>query len=193
MKKLLIAMFVMCMGVGVMAAAPAAATAKPAAPVVEEYSAMDLGIWFGIPTSMETANIRGFRLGLPVSSGSGYVRGLELALFCAATDDIEGLQLSCVALAKKVAGAQVSLVNVCCREVIGTQFGVVNCAGAKGWQIGIVNSSENARFQLGLVNLNKNGLWPFSFLVNFGRDTFKSAETIRAEAAAAQQAQAKKK
>ena len=175
MKKLLTVMLVMCLGLTILAGSGAKK------PVTEEYSAMDVGIWFGLPTAMETANVRGWRLGLPISSGSGYVRGLELALFCAATDDIDGLQLSCVALSKKLSGAQISLVNVCCGEVQGTQIGVVNCAGERGWQFGLVNSSENAKFQLGLINLNPQGLWPFSFLVNFGRDTFKSSETIRSE------------
>ncbi|MDD5697214.1 MAG: hypothetical protein PHH77_01235 [Victivallaceae bacterium] len=180
MKKLLITMFVLSLGLVTMAAAPKAA---PAAPPPEEWSAMDLGIWFGLPTSMETANVRGCRLGMPISFGKGYVRGVEFALFCAATDNVEGLQLSCVDLSKKISGTQISLVNVCCGLVQGSQIGIVNSAGQRGWQIGIVNSSTNAKFQLGLINLNKDGLWPFSFLVNFGKDTFKSADEIRAEQA----------
>ena len=173
MKKLLIAMFVLCLGVSTMAGATAG----------DEYSAMDLGIWFGLPTSMKTANVRGFRLGLPISSGEGYVSGFEYALFCAATDDIEGLQMSAVAVADKVSGAQISAVNYCDKEIKGTQLGVVNVAGLRGWQFGLVNSSNNAKFQLGLINLNEGGLWPFSFLVNFGKDSFKSSETIVEEAA----------
>jgi len=173
MKKMLIAMFAICLGVSAMAGAKAC----------EDYSAMDLGIWFGVPTSMKTANVRGFRLGLPISSGEGYVSGFEFALFCAATDDIQGLQMSCVAIAEKVSGVQISLVNVCDEEMKGSQFGAVNCAGERGWQIGLINSSNNARFQFGLINMNEGGLWPFSFLVNFGRDSFKSTETIVSEAA----------
>ena len=176
MKKMLIAMFVLCLSVSAMTVA---AGGKKGA--IEEWSAMDLGIWFGVPTSMKTANVRGFRLGLPISSGAGYVRGFEYALFCAATDDIEGLQMSCVAVAEKLSGAQISIVNVCVNEAKGTQIGVVNCAGKRGWQVGLINSSDNAKFQFGLINMNKNGLWPFSFLVNFGKDSFKSTETIIAE------------
>lgn len=184
MKKLLIAMFVLSLGIVTLAAAPQPAKTAPAAPPPpEEWNAMDLGIWFGLPTSMDTANVRGWRLGLPISAGKGYVRGVESSLFCAATDNIEGLQLSCVDIAKKVAGAQISLVNVCCGMVKGSQIGLFNSAGQRGWQIGIVNSSDNAKFQFGIVNMNKNGLWPFSFIINFGRDTFKSAEEIRAEQA----------
>jgi hypothetical protein len=182
MKKLLIAMFVLCIGVSTMAGAAAS----------DEYSAMDLGIWFGLPTSMKTANIRGFRLGLPISSGDGYVSGFEYALFCAATDDIEGLQMSCVAVADKVSGAQISAVNVCDKKLQGTQFGVVNVAGERGWQFGLINSSNNAKFQFGLINMNEDGLWPFSFLVNFGKDSFKSSETIVKEAAECEKKKKKK-
>jgi hypothetical protein len=183
MKKLLIAIFVLCVGITTMVSAQTTSKAT------EEYSAMDLGIWFGLPTSMETANVRGWRLGLPISAGQGYVRGLESSLFCAATDRIEGLQFSCVAVTKDLSGTQISLVNVCNGEAKGSQFGVVNHACKKGWQIGLVNNGHNARFQLGLINLNEGGLWPFSFLVNFGKDTFKSSETIREEAV--QESQAK--
>jgi hypothetical protein len=183
MKKLLIAAFALCLGVTAMAGSAAG----------DDYNAMDLGIWFGVPTSMKTANVRGFRLGFPISAGDGYVSGLELALFCAATDEIEGLQLSCVAIADKVTGAQISIVNICDNEVKGTQLGVVNSAGRRGWQFGLVNSSNNAKFQFGLINLNEGGLWPFSFLVNFGRDSFKSTETICAEASACKKCASKAK
>jgi hypothetical protein len=174
MKKLLIAAFALCLGISALADCGKC----------EEYNAMDLGIWFGVPNSMKTANVRGFRLGLPISAGEGSVSGLELALFCAATDHIDGLQLSCVALADEVSGAQIAIINVCDEKMQGGQFGVVNCAGSRGWQFGIFNSSNNAKFQLGLINMNEGGLWPFSFLVNFGRDSFKSTETICAEAEA---------
>lgn len=180
MKKLLIAIFALCLGLSAMAGAAAG----------DDYNALDLGIWFGVPNSMEQANVRGLRIGFPISSGGGYVSGLELALFCAATDDIEGLQLSCVAMTDNLSGAQISLVNVCDAEAKGTQIGIVNCAGKRGWQVGIFNSSTNAKFQLGLINMNEDGLWPFSFLVNFGKDSFKSAETICAEADAKKAAEA---
>jgi hypothetical protein len=172
MKKMLIAVFALCLGLSTMA---------------EEYNAMDVGIWFGIPTSMKTANVKGFRLGLPMTSSEGYVEGFEFSLFYAGTDDITGLQSSfIVAMTKEVKGAQISIVNLCSNEAIGSQIGVVNIAGKHGWQIGVFNSSENARFQFGLLNMNKNGWLPVFPIVNFGRDTFKSAETIKAEAIAAE-------
>ena len=163
MKKLLIAMFVLCVGFSTIVGA-------------EEYNAMDLGIWFGVPSSTETANVRGLRLGLPISSGQGSVDGIEFALFCAATDDIKGLQMSCIAITDSLAGAQVSLVNICDDKAAGAQVGIVNVAGKRGWQIGLVNSSNNAKFQFGIINMNKGGLWPFSFIINFGKGTFACAE-----------------
>jgi len=171
MKKLLIAIFVLSIGLSVVADCGKC----------EKYNAMDLGIWFGLPESMEEQNVRGLRIGFPVSGGHGYVSGLELALFCAGTEDIRGLQLSLVALADKVSGAQISLVNMCDGRIKGSQFGVVNYAGKSGWQFGLMNSGNNAKFQLGLINMNENGLWPFMLFVNFGRDSFKSSETIRTE------------
>lgn len=178
MKKMLIAMFALCLGVSALAGAKAG----------DNYSAMDLGIWFGLPTSIKTANVRGFRLGMPISASNGYVSGFEFALFCAATDNIEGLQLSAVAVADEVAGCQISAVNYCDKKIKGTQFGVVNVAGERGWQFGLINSSNNAKFQFGLINMNEGGLWPFSFLVNFGKDSFKSTETIIKESKAAKSA-----
>jgi len=171
MKKLLIAIFVLSLGLSVVADCGKC----------DKYNAMDLGIWFGLPESMEEQNVRGLRLGLPVSAGHGYVSGLELAIFCAGTEDIRGLQLSLVALADKVSGAQISLVNMCDGTIRGSQFGVVNCAGKSGWQFGLFNSGNNAKFQFGLINMNEDGWMPAFPFVNFGKDTFKSSETIRAE------------
>ena len=68
MKKMLIAMFALCLGLSVMA---------------ENYNAMDLGFWFGFPGSMKQANVRGWRLGLPVTDSDGYVSGAETSLLCA--------------------------------------------------------------------------------------------------------------
>lgn len=182
MKKLLIAMFVLFVGLQTMAGSAAG----------DDYSALDLGIWFGVPSSAKTSNVRGLRFGLPISSGGGYVSGLEYALFCAATDEIEGLQLSAVAITEQLSGVQISAVNYCGDVAKGTQFGMVNVAGRRGWQFGLINSSNNAKFQFGLINLNEGGLWPFSFLVNFGKDSFKSSETIVAEAATCVECQGKK-
>ncbi len=181
MKKLLIAMFVLCLGISTMAAAAKVSKAKVVVPV-EKWNALDVGIWFGLPDSMEDANVRGLRLGLPISSSKGYVRGVEFSFFCAATDDINGLQTSFgAALAKKLSGLQFSLVNICDNEAKGAQLGIYNCAGKRGWQLGLINSGKNAKFQFGLININKGGLWPFSIILNFGKDTFKSSDEIRAE------------
>ena len=164
MKKLLTTIFVLCFGLSVMAAEPAA----------EQWNAMDLGFWFGVPASMKTANVHGWRIGWPICAGEGTVRGFESGIFCAATDNIEGFQMSFgVTRAKELTGLQMAIVNICCNEVVGSQIGVVNVAGKRGWQIGLVNTSTNAKLQLGLINVNKDGLMPFSIILNLGRDTFK--------------------
>lgn len=179
MKKMLIAMFALCLGLSVMA---------------EEYSSLDAGFWFGFPGSMKTANVRGWRLGLPVSDGGGYVSGAETSLLCAGTAKINGLQAAlgwCET--DDLAGLQAAIgVNICNGEAKGTQISLVNIADKSGWQIGIVNCGNNAKFQLGLINMNKGGLWSVFPFINFGKDTFKSSETIRAEVQAEAKAKAKK-
>ena len=130
---------------------------------------------------MEENNIRGLRLGWPISAGKGYVEGHEAAFFCADTDKIYGLQLSFgLSRTKNLIGWQIAPVNIC-DKIEGPQIGVVNIAGKRAWQFGVVNTGDNAKFQLGLLNFNKGGFLPWSILVNFGNDTFKSAEAIRAE------------
>lgn len=193
MKKLLIAICALSLGISMFAADAAKETKVVKAAEPEQWNAMDLGFWFGVPAAMKKANVNGWRVGLPISYGEGHVYGFESALFCAATDEIEGLQVSFgVCMSKTLAGAQVALVNYCADEAKGTQVGIVNVIGKRGWQIGVVNTSNNAKFQLGLVNINKDGLWPVMLIVNFGRDTFKSADTICAEQAAQKPPVAKK-
>lgn len=180
MKKLLIAMLALSLGFSVMAAKKGAMDAK--VDKMDQWTAMDIGFWFGFPSTMDETNVRGWRVGFPISYGKGYVRGLESALFCAATDDIDGVQAAIgVCMTKSVYGAQFALVNIACDEVRGAQFGLVNHSGARGWQFGLINCADNAQFQAGLLCMNKNGLLPFSFLLNFGRDTFKSSEEIQSE------------
>lgn len=180
MKKMLIAMFALCLGLSVMA---------------EDYNAMDLGVWFGFPGSMKQANVRGWRLGLAVTDSDGYVDGAETSLLCAGTSKITGLQAAlgwCET--DDLTGLQASIVvNICNGEAKGMQASLVNIADKSGWQFGIFNSSSNAKFQFGLVNMNEGGLWSVFPFINFGKDTFKSSETISAEAVAKAKAEAEAK
>ena len=180
MKKMLIAMFALCLSFSVMA---------------EDYNAMDLGFWFGFPGSMKTANVRGWRLGLVVTDSDGYVSGAETSILCAGTAKINGLQAALGwCQTDDLAGLQAAIgVNLCNGEAKGTQISCVNISEKSGWQIGLVNCGKNAKFQLGLVNINEGGLWSVFPFVNFGKDTFKSSETIRAEAKAEAEAKAKAK
>ena len=112
--------------------------------------------------------------------GTSKINGLQAALGWCTTDDLAGLQAAIG-------------VNICNGEAKGAQVSLVNIADKRGWQIGIVNLGNNAKFQLGLINVNKGGLWSVFPFINFGKDTFKSGETIRAEAEAAAKAKAEAK
>ena len=183
MKKMLIGMFALCLGLSAMAA---------------DYNAMDLGFWFGFPGSMKTANVRGWRLGLVVTDSDGYVSGAETSILCAGTAKINGLQAALGwCQTDDLAGLQAAIgVNLCNGEAKGTQISCViliisqiKAVGKSVW----VNCGNNAKFQLGLININKGGLWSVFPFINFGKDTFKSSETIRAEAKAEAKAKAKAK
>jgi len=178
MKKMLIAVFALCLGFSAMA---------------DDYNVVDFGLWFGFPSSMKQANVRGLRIGFPVSYGDGYVDGLEAALLCAETSKITGLQAAIGwCQADDLSGLQASVcLNLCNGESKGLQLSLVNLCDKSGWQIGLVNSGNNAKFQFGLINLNKGGLWSVFPFINFGKDTFKSADTIRAEGEAEAAAKAK--
>lgn len=180
MKKLLVAVFALCLGLSVMA---------------EDYNVVDFGLWFGFPSSMKQANVRGLRIGFPVSDGDGYVDGLEAAILCAGTSKITGLQAAIGwCQTDDLSGLQAAVcANICNGESKGLQLSLVNLCDKSGWQIGLVNSGHNAKFQFGLINLNKGGLWSICPIVNFGKDTFKSADTIRAEGEAAAKAEAEAK
>jgi hypothetical protein len=119
----------------------APAKAAPKAPVIpsEKWDFLQIGFWFGFPTSTNNVNVGGIKVGAPISSGEAEVCGIEAALICAATDSIDGLQASCIFnKAKEVNGLQFSIMNWS-EEVNGLQLGVVNVATGKTFQIGIVN------------------------------------------------------
>ncbi len=179
MKKILVAMFALCLGLSAMA---------------EDYNVVDFGLWFGFPSSMKQANVRGMRIGFPVSDGDGYVSGLEAAILCAGTSKINGVQAAIGwAQTDDLSGLQASVcVNMCNGESKGLQLSLVNLCDKSGWQIGLVNMGHNAKFQFGLINVNEGGLWSICPIINFGKDTFKSADTIRAEGEAEAKAKAAK-
>ncbi len=136
----------------------------------ERWDGMLAGFWFNAPTSIETANVSGLKLGLPISSGKGKVVGFEWG-FCCTTDNVNGFQWAMLApsISNQLYGVQMSLVNIIEKDLVGAQIGIVNVGKKSGWQFGIVNHADNIDFQLGLVNFNKNGRFPFMVGVNWNK------------------------
>ena len=87
--------------------------AKPAAPaavkteavkapaVSEKWDSVQFGFWFGFPPSTQRNNVGGIKIGAPFCDGPLKVSGLEAALFCGATDNIEGVQASVLVAVSK--------------------------------------------------------------------------------------------
>lgn len=136
----------------------------------ERWDGFLAGFWFGAPSSIEYANVSGVKLGLPISSGKGKVVGFEWG-FCCTTENVKGFQWAMLGpgIATDLSGAQMSLVNVIDKNLVGAQIGIVNIGQASGWQFGIVNHADNAGFQLGIVNFNANGRFPFMVGVNWNK------------------------
>ncbi|MCP3966108.1 MAG: hypothetical protein GY750_17480 [Lentisphaerae bacterium] len=166
MKKLVICLVTMVLGIS--------AFAQETGGGDSGWSALQAGFWFGYPESTLITDVRGVKVGLPVCSGHGTVYGLEMAIFCAATDNVEGMQFTWLGanVTHNLSGLQLALVNGIREKASGVQVGVVNLSQQRGWQFGLVNAANNAPFQLGLVNFNPNGWMPFMIFVNFGKGTF---------------------
>lgn len=125
---------------------PAPPVAAPKALVIpsEKWDFLQIGFWFGFPSSTNNVKVGGIKVGAPISSGEAGVCGIEAALLCAATDNINGIQTSCIFTKSKVVnGLQFSIMNWG-EEVNGLQLGVVNVATGKAFQIGIVNYIKGA-------------------------------------------------
>ena len=107
-----------------------------------KWDSVQFGFWFGFPPSTQRNNVCGIKIGAPFCDGPCKVSGLETALFCGATDNIDGVQ-ACVlvAVSKKLSGLQFSIVNIG-KVINGLQLGVVNIARNESFQIGIVNYIE---------------------------------------------------
>ncbi|MDD5596302.1 MAG: hypothetical protein PHV82_00070 [Victivallaceae bacterium] len=127
-------------------AVPGKTAVLPQTPVVppEKWDFLQIGFWFGFPTSTNNVNVGGIKVGAPISSGESTVCGIEAALVCAVTDNVDGIQTSCIFnKAKLINGLQFSIMNWS-EEVNGLQLGIVNIATGKSFQIGIVNYIKGA-------------------------------------------------
>lgn len=100
---------------------------------------LQLGIWYGVGSNQNEADVYGFRIGLPVCGGNTAVSGIELGILGASSFQVNGLQLAPFAtIANKVNGLALSITNFADR-VNGVQIGVVNVAKDRSVQIGLVN------------------------------------------------------
>ena len=119
-------------------------TQKAPAVSDEKWDFIQLGIWFGFPTSTKHMKVNGVKIGAPFCSGTGVVTGVEGAVLCGASDTVKGVQASGVmSKSKCVDGLQFSIINYS-PEVNGLQLGILNMAKSKSFQIGLLNYIEDS-------------------------------------------------
>lgn len=100
---------------------------------------LQLGVWYGVGSNQNEADVYGFRIGLPVCGGDTDVSGIELGVLGAASTQVNGLQLAPFAtIAKKINGLSLGIANLA-DKVNGVQIGIVNVAKERSVQIGLVN------------------------------------------------------
>ncbi len=100
---------------------------------------LQLGVWYGVGSNQNEADVYGFRIGLPVCGGQNTVSGIELGVLGASTQQVNGLQLGPLAtIANKLNGLSIAIANMA-DTVNGLQIGVVNIAKDRSVQIGLVN------------------------------------------------------
>jgi hypothetical protein len=94
----------------------------------------------------------------------GEAKGLQMAGLVAVADDVTGLQLSPVNVARTQRGMQLGVVNVA-DEGAGFRFGVVNVARkARGFQFGVVNVAKEADGEsFALLSFIGNGIHNVAF------------------------------
>lgn len=114
---------------------------------------LQLGIWYGVGSNQNEADVYGFRIGLPVCGGNTSVSGIELGILGASSAQVNGLQLAPFAtIAGKINGLSLAIANLA---------DTVN-----GVQIGVVNVAKDRSIQLGLVNWISDSCLPFFPFVN---------------------------
>ena len=100
---------------------------------------IQLGIWYGVGSNQNEADVYGLRLGLPVCGGNTTVSGIELGVLGASSFQVNGFQFApFAAISNKINGLALSITNFADR-VNGVQIGVVNVAKDRSVQIGLVN------------------------------------------------------
>ena len=132
------------------------------------FEVFQLAFWYNFPRYTWDSSVYGLKVGFPFSAGIGKVKGLELALFGAATDHINGTQLAFgYCHAKELLGLQLSMVNIFGLGPESWQVGLVNSADDASVQLGIFNYAVTGSCQFGLINIITNGPVPFTIFFNY--------------------------
>lgn len=114
---------------------------------------LQLGVWYGVGSNQNEADVYGFRIGLPVCGGNTTVSGIELGILGASSFQVNGFQFApFAAISNKINGLALSITNFA---------DTVN-----GVQIGVVNVAKNRSVQIGLVNWISDSCLPFFPFVN---------------------------
>jgi len=114
---------------------------------------LQLGVWYGVGSNQNEADVYGFRIGLPVCGGQSTVSGIELGVLGASSEQVNGLQLGPLA--------------VIANKLNGLSLGIANMADTvNGLQIGVVNVAKDRSVQIGLVNWISDSCLPFFPFVN---------------------------
>ena len=114
---------------------------------------LQLGVWYGVGSNQNEADVYGFRIGLPVCGGQSTVSGIEIGVLGASSEQVNGLQLGPLA--------------VIANKLNGLSLGIANMADTvNGLQIGVVNVAKDRSVQIGLVNWISDSCLPFFPFVN---------------------------
>ena len=114
---------------------------------------LQLGVWYGVGSNQNEADVYGFRIGLPVCGGQSTVSGIEIGVLGASSEQVNGLQLGPFA--------------VIANKLNGLSLGIANLADTvNGLQIGVVNVAKDRSVQIGLVNWISDSCLPFFPFVN---------------------------
>ncbi len=130
-------------------------------------SALQFGVWYGVPSSTDYTQVYGFKSGWPFCGGHGLVCGLEAAWLGSMTDYVQGLQTApIVCVGSDISGLQASLISNTSEHVNGVQAGLVNVTESlSGVQFGLVNYAKSG-VQVGLINIMEGGLLGFFPIFN---------------------------
>ena len=128
---------------------------------MDEWTPIQIGFTYRLPSATYNSNVYGFKFGLPICGGVGRVCGNEIALFAAATQYVYGFQTALFYTEGHILqGFQASLgCNIAKSGHVGFQAtcGYNYSDKFAGMQAGVVNTSADfAGIQAAAVNVSDN-------------------------------------